>query len=453
MQLTAWLHKHFHQSAAQREARISAAELIDFRIVIVEFSDNVESSNGEIITRLLNAKEGLSATYYDDPFPKTFLNLESRTLFDLIDRGQALLDRTHADVLVWGYREGDKIRLNFQTEKQYENEDCAFVSLLDSLYIPADSINAENGLPQAVGNLIYGAAISSLNTFSKEKKIHKRYLLKKIINQLSKDNSAKTLSIDYLPYIMNFLGIIYLSYCFDNNDEKDFKIVKNLFETALRHQDLIKNPIHLGCIYYHLGQLYDTATQFMQRHPSSYYREAINNYRLAQKYLSKYNYPYDYGFISYKLSQLFFNYWKQKDDIQALRDAVFQLREAEKIYTYALFPEFWAEIQNSLGYFLSLLGSLTKSEEICELAIASYKNRQKVITERRDPLLWASIQEKIGDIYYHLSKENLDKDLLEEALDYFHDALYIFENAEKDEEIRKLTASIAKTSQLLSMAE
>lgn len=453
MQLTAWLHKHFHQSAAQREARISAAELIDFRIVIVEFSDNVESSNGETITRLLNAKEGLSATYYDDPFPKTFLNLESRTLFDLIDRGQALLDRTHADVLVWGYREGDKIRLNFQTEKQYENEDCAFVSLLDSLYIPADSINAENGLPQAVGNLIYGAAISSLNTFSKEKKIHKRYLLKKIINQLSKDNSAKTLSIDYLPYIMNFLGIIYLSYCFDNNDEKDFKIVKNLFETALRHQDLIKNPIHLGCIYYHLGQLYDTATQFMQRRPSSYYREAINNYRLAQKYLSKYNYPYDYGFISYKLSQLFFNYWKQKDDIQALRDAVFQLREAEKIYTYALFPEFWAEIQNSLGYFLSLLGSLTKSEEICELAIASYKNRQKVITERRDPLLWASIQEKIGDIYYHLSKENLDKDLLEEALDYFHDALYIFENAEKDEEIRKLTASIAKTSQLLSMAE
>lgn len=453
MQFTAWLHKHFHQSAAQREARISAAELIDFRIVIVEFSDNVESSNGETITRLLNAKEGLTATYYDDPFPKTFLNLESRTLFDLIDRGQALLDRTHADVLVWGYREGDKIRLNFQTEKQYENEDCAFVSLLDSLYIPADSINAENGLPQAVGNLIYGAAISSLNTFSKEKKIHKRYLLKKIINQLSKDNSAKTLSIDYLPYIMNFLGIIYLSYCFDNNDEKDFKIVKNLFETALRHQDLIKNPIHLGCIYYHLGQLYDTATQFMQRRPSSYFREAINNYRLAQKYLSKYNYPYDYGFISYKLSQLFFNYWKQKDDLQALRDAVFQLREAEKIYTYALFPEFWAEIQNNLGYFLSLLGSLTKSEEICELAIASYKNRQKVITERRDPLVWASVQEKIGDIYYHLSKENLDKDLLEEALDYFHDALYIFENAEKDEEIRKLTASIAKTSQLLSMAD
>lgn len=451
MKLLSWLHNHCLPS--RKEPELSAASFINFKVVVVEFSDNVESNSGELVTRLLEQKEGLSVSYYDDPFPKSFLNLESRTLFDLIDRGQALLDRTKADVLIWGYREGDKIRLNFQTEKQYENEDCAFVSLLDSLYVPGDALNSSTGLPEAVSNLIYGAVVSSLNTFSKEKKIHKRYLLKKIINQLSKDNSAKCLSIDFMPYIMNFLGIIYLSYCYDNNQEKDFKIVKNLFETALNHQDLIKNPIHLGCIYYHLGQLYDNATQYMQHRPASYFRDAIKNYRLAQKHLSKYNYPYDYGYISYKLSQLFFNYWKQKDDIQALRDAVFQLREAEKIYTYALFPEFWAELQNRLGYLLSLLGSYTKSEEICELAIASYKNQQKVITERRDPLIWAKIQENIGEIYYHLGKDSVDKDLLEEALDYFHDALYIFENVEHKDEIRKLTTSIAKTTQVLALTD
>ena len=453
MNLISWLHHQFPiiPSRTERPA-VTAADLIDFKIVVVEFSDNVESNSGETITRLLNEKEGISASYYDAPFPKTFLNLESRTLFDLIDRGQALLDRTRADVLVWGYREGDKIRLNFQTEQQYENEDCAFVSLLDSLYVPAETFGSGNHLPYAVGNLIYGAVVSSLNAFSKEKKIQKRYLLKKIISQLSKDDSAKSLSIDYLPYIMNFLGIIYLSYCYDNHQEKDFKIVKNLFDTALKHQDLIKNPIHLGCIYYHLGQLYDTATQNMLRRPTSYYRDAITFYRQAQKHLSKYNYPYDYGYISYKLSLLFFNYWKQKNDIQALRDAVFQLREAEKIYTYALFPEFWAELQGRLGYLLSLLGSFTKSEEICELAIASYKNRQKVITERRDPLAWAKIQEEIGEIYYRLGKESADKDLLEEALEYFHDALYIFENSENEDEVKKLNTDIAKTSQILALS-
>lgn len=250
---------------------------------------------------------------------------------------------------------------------------------------------------------------------------------------------------------MNFLGIIYLSYAFDKSDGRDFKIVKSLFDTAIKHQDLITSPIHLGCIYNHLGQLYDCATRYMDKNPAAYFKGAIEYYRLAQKYLSKYTYPYDYGYISYKLSKLFFNYWRQKEDIQALRDAVFQLREAEKIYTYALFPEFWAEIQGQLGYLLSLLGSFTKSEDISELAIASYKNRQKVITERRDPLLWAECSENIGDIYYRIGRNKADRAALEEALEHFHDALYIFENAQLSERIKKLTTDIARTNQSLNL--
>lgn len=144
------------------------------------------------------------------------------------------------------------------------------------------------------------------------------------------DNSAKNLPSEYMPYIMNFLGIIYLSYAYDQENGRNFKTIYNLLNTALKHQDMITNPIHLGCIYYHIGQLYDSATIYTTRNPSGYFKGAIGYYRQAQKYLSKYNYPYDYGYISYKLSGLFFNYWKQKEDIQALRDAVFQLREAEK---------------------------------------------------------------------------------------------------------------------------
>ena len=147
---------------------------------------------------------------------------------------------------------------------------------------------------------------------------------------------------------------------------------------------------------------------------------------------------------------MFYNYWRQKDDLQALRDAVFQLRESEKIYTYALFPDFWAHIQGKLGYLLSMLGSITKSESISELAITAYQNQQKVITERREPLEWARIQERIGDICYRLGKAADDKDLLEEALEYYHDALYIYENMELTEDAKKLTISIAKTSQHLN---
>jgi len=423
---------------------------IHFKIEVVEFADNVESRSGETIARLLRTQDGLDVSYFEEPFSKTFLNLESRTLFDLIDRGQTILDKTGADVLIWGYREADKIRLNFQTSLQYEKKGNSFVSLMDSLFLPAQIFENIDAFPSSIVTLIYGAVISALNTTNKPQKIQKRFLLKKIISKLTADNSAKSLSIDYLPYIMNFLGIIYLSCCADDEKDKDFKIVKNLFETAIKHQDLIKNPIHLGCIYNHFGQLYSCTAHCADKRPAAHFKNAISSYRQAQKYLSKYNYPYDYGLISYKLAQLYYDYWRQKEDLQALRDAVFNLREAEKVFTYALFPEFWADIQGDLGYMLSLLGNLTGSSEISSLAVTSYKNQQKIITERRDPLAWAQIQEYIGDIYYRTGKNIGNKEALEDSLEYYHDALYIYENMEHIEDGRRLTTDIAKASHELS---
>ncbi len=425
--------------------------LMKFRVVVVEFSDSVESRSGELIAQKLKEKDVLDVVYFDEIFSKDFLNFDARNLFDLIDKGQSILEKTQADVLIWGYREADKIRINFQNSKQYEKEDNAFISLMDSFYIPADLTQKKQDFPQALSNLIYGAVISAINPHNKEMQIQKKYLLKKIISLLSQDNSAKTLSIEYLPYIMNLLGIIYLSYAYDRGEGQDYKIVKNLFDTALKHQDLIKNPVHLGCIYNHLGQLYDASGEYSPRKPINHLKNAISYFRYAQKYLTKYNNPYDYGYISYKLSHLFYTFWRQKEDIQALRDAVFQLREAEKIYTYALFPEFWANIQGELAHMLSLLGNFGKSEDISELAIACYKNRQKVITEKRNPYEWAQIQMNIGEIYYYLGKNAQDKPLLEEALEYFHDALYVFENMKKDDDAKKVSNEIARTRHNLNL--
>ena len=73
-------------------------------------------------------------------------------------------------------------------------------------------------------------------------------------------------------------------------------------------------------------------------------------------------------------------------------------------------------------------------------------------TERREPLEWAQIQERIGEIYYRLGKNTEDKGSLEEALEYFHDALYIFENMELEEDSKRLTISISRTSSLLNRA-
>ena len=424
---------------------------LKFRVLVVDFQDNIESNSGENTARLLQSMNDFEVSFFDEPFNKTFLNLESRTLFDLIDKGQSLLDRTGADVLIWGCRENDKIRLNFQTDKQYEKNDLSFVSLLDSLYLPAELFNQPQTFPSAVKTLLHGAIISAISPANNSIRIHRKYLLKKDIAQLSNDNSAKQLAVDYMPYIMNFLGIIYLSYTYDTDKLSDVKITENLFSTALKHQDLIESPLHLGCIYAHLGQLNDCAGQYQDKHISRFFKDAIGNYRQAQRYLGKYTYPYDYGYISYQLSHLFFNYWKMKEDIQALRDSVSQMREVEKIFSAAQFPEFWAEVQGELGYLLSLLGSLTKSSDICQLAITCYRNQQKILTEKREPLVWASSQENIGNLHYKIGIDQNSRDHLEDALECFHDALYIYENAARADKIKQLLISISRTDNELKI--
>ena len=126
------------------------------------------------------------------------------------------------------------------------------------------------------------------------------------------------------------------------------------------------------------------------------------------------------------------------------------MREAEKIYTYALFPNFWAILQGNLGQKLALLGNITKSNEINELAITSYRNQQRVITEKRDPINWALIQESIGEICYRLGRQNEDRSSLEDALECFHDALYIFENAGQEDKIKEIMTNLARTNQILN---
>jgi hypothetical protein len=423
---------------------------LKFKIVVIDFFDTIDNNNGYKLSQILGECDGIDVEYYNENFDKSFLNLESRNIFDLIDKGLSVISKTNADVLIWGYRNKNSIRINFQNKNQYENGDQSFVYLLDCLYIPANFLNGREEFPKALLNLIYGAAVSSINRVEKEYKIYKKYLLKKSINELSKIDSVKPLGLEYLPYIMSFLGVIYMSLAYESQHDEDFKVIKNLFENALKHQSLILNPTHLGCIYCHLGQLYDSAARHISKKPSAYFRGAIANYQTAQKYLSKYTYPYDYGYICYKIACLYLNYWKQTEDIQALRDAVFQLREAEKIYTQVLFPEFWSHIQGDLGHMLHNLGHLTKSNDICHLAVSAYKQQQKVVTERINPIKWAYIQEKIGEIYYMQGKTTHNSEYLEDALACFHDSLFIFEKSKNDNEVQKLKISISKAYQIIS---
>ncbi len=430
------------------DTSVSAAPSAErFKVAVVEFFDRKNNADGQRLTGFLQNCDGLQISYMVPDFDLSFLDFESRNFFDLIDRGQSLLKQTGADVLIWGYSENGQIRLNFQTPRQYESDDGSFVCLLDCMYLPAGTLGGEEPFSAALTDLLAGTIISAVNCRSKERMIYKKYLLKKIINRISQIDSAKSLGLDYMPYILNQLGLIYMSVAADGKNENDFKTISNLFETALKYQKQILAPTHLGCIYLHLGQLNDYASVYMRRRSGFYFREAIRNYRQAQKFFGKYTYPYDHGHICYKLSGLYYNYWKQTEDLQALRDSVSQLRECERIFTQSQFPGFWGRIEENLGFLLHNLALITKSPDICRLAVNAYRNRQKLVTQT---FHWTQIQEKIAGIHYLEGKISANTEALEEALACYHDALYLYETSKNGQAADRTRAGIAKTRQLMA---
>lgn len=416
-----------------------------FRVTVVAFEDKCNLNCGRRFAEILRCNPLFDVNFFDESFPKGFLNLQGRNFFDFIDRGNKILSSTHSDILVWGYEENGKIRLNFQIADPYiiPNEDLSY-SLLDSLFIPLSYLTTAGSFSESVLLAICGIIIAAIRPVTNDQKKSKPILLQDIIELLAADTSPKDISREFMPYIMNMLGKIYLSNTKNNLTSTDIEVIQNLFETALKDIHLMSHPVYYGEVYHNMAQLFECAYNDKRlTDRSEYLKSAIAYYQEAHKYLNK-NYPYDYGLIAYHLAVLYFDYWKQTNDLQALRDAVSQLREAEKVYTKSQFMHSWCYVEGLLGYYLASLGLMTKSSDIMQLAINSYRNQQEVFDQRVYPLQWAGIQEEIGNIYYLLGKQNEDETFLLEARNYFNSALSVYQELKAKAEIAIVKQRLAK---------
>lgn len=423
-----------------------------FKVTIIEFNDVSDSQRSLNLSYILKNFSDIETEYYDDPFSRPDLDFEGDNFFNVRETGQLILEKTEADVLIWGYREGEKIRLNFQNDYLWDANDNNFINLFDSIYVPANSLDNIQDFPDALANMIFAAIICAINPRSQKSAEKRKYILNKIIKELSNDNPAKNISMSYIPFIMNTLGIIYHCNIYNKGDKKDIKdynTAKQLFFTAVKNQNLLEDTIHLGSFYYHLGDLFDDITSFHTASAQENFIEAVKSYRKSQTYFTRTTFPYDYAYISYRISKMLYRYWKLKEDIQAIRDAVAHLRDAENIFTYAFYPFFWAKIQGDLGHMLNIQYNYTRNEAIAKLAIKSYQNKQKVHTEHRSPLIWADTQNKIGEIYFELGKGSRLLRNFELAEDCYKDAMYVFNNENDEANIKTCQVNLNKLHKFL----
>ena len=86
----------------------------------------------------------------------------------------------------------------------------------------------------------------------------------------------------------------------------------------------------------------------------------------------------------------------------------------------------------------------TQSNDIMQLAINSYHNKQKIYNQMSYPQEWATIQDEIGNIYYLLGKQNNDDNFMYEARNYFNSALEVYQRAKNKDAIQRTKQRLDK---------
>ena len=158
------------------------------KVIVVEFAEYGNYGFGSGLARLLEKNPNFSVRYFDEPFDKTFLNLQGRNFFDMVDAGNTILQKLNADVVVWGYQENENIRLNFQTANAYSDWENVSCSILESLFVPAEHFEHINFFPEILANLIEGLIAASIS----EQRIDLRHLKQKLLkNVIAKFNNTK----------------------------------------------------------------------------------------------------------------------------------------------------------------------------------------------------------------------------------------------------------------------
>ncbi len=422
-----------------------ASEDLRIKLVVASFEDECLENSGKILAQFLATQNFLDVIYYETAASGALFYQDGRNFFDFFDGGKQILDKTKANVLIRGFCQDDKICLSFQAPRQYDKLNLPVILPLNRLYLPLRYFQEKN-MPASLSALISGIVVALAKV---ENAALQMNVLEKIVADISKQRSPEGLNLSCMPYILNALSLVYLQAVAENLKMSDVKTISALLENARKYQPATKDILLCGNIYANLGQLYQCAAEKLNHHKYTFYKNAAVCCRYAQKYFNRYSYPYDFGFLSYRLSQIYYGYWKQSSDIQALRDAVFHLREAEKIFTVAIFPYFWAEIQGNLGLYLSLLGLFSGNDEISMLAVDNYKKRQKIYMKEKSPQEWAKAEANIGNVFYNSGKKHDDEEYLEEAIKYYNRAAEIYENGKMSAELKQMQICMAKTDEYI----
>ncbi len=414
-----WFQKSKEKSDLQNNQN---DDLKKIKVVLLGPINGMAVGPKDILQKSLSQADFLDFSFEEALLFENFSDIDHQNFFDFWDKGCDALKRHQADVLLRFDQVQNQIRLSFQSENMYQKNEV-FFSCVHNLFLPVSFFN-DDMLPTQISAILL-ATILSLALKKDEK--YKSYL-KKIMLLLGQKKLPDEIEASYVPHILVFLVLNYLSFKKESFTKEDMALTLTLMQAAQKNLYKTQDLTVEGMIYFALGQIYLCSSKEKNADALIFIGRAIDYFKKSLKFFGRYAYPYDYAQVSLILADLYIKLFNLTDDNQALRDAVFQLRAAEQILTFALKPVLWAEIEEKLGFCFSVLSSKSNSEDIALMAVNHYQNRQKVYTLEKHPKFWADSEKEIADVYYYLGKHNMIESYLEKAIDSYNKAFQIYQN-------------------------
>jgi len=416
--------------------------MLPLRVVVMGRDDNATIGFRKVLVENLSKIGFLNVLSEESSVAHDFLASGHKNFFDFFDNAMKVLKKHIADVVVCFEQQNNNVCFNFLTQDMYVANTPPFFSALHTLYLPVSYFQKED-LPPAVVNLLAGTCIG----LSLHKDERYRQVLGKIVNVLSKNKKPQGIEKAYMPHILLFLALNFLASKTAHFEKKDVNLVLSLINSAYQLKTQEYDAVLEGGLLSVLGQMYQCGAHVKNADASVMTERAIESYRKALKYFNRYIFPYDYGRLCVVLAKLYFTFFKLSDERQALRDAIFYMREAEKIFTVTGFPKLWADIQGDLGEYLTHSGVCSGNKEIVDIAIQHYKNRQRVYEREANPDEWGCAEKNIADAYYYIGKNTEHSGYLEKASVHYFAALDAFHDAKDKARAEMTEVAVQKTNE------
>ncbi|MBL8642565.1 MAG: hypothetical protein JNK21_01420 [Rhodospirillaceae bacterium] len=425
------------------------------RVLISPLNGDPENRAARHIHDRLAGRVGLSVRISERPLTAPGAeNSEPVFLSMAVDLGRRWLARENADLLIWG----DAVtaaaaltkdapphqswRLRFLGASTPVQPSGATISALERLEVPAFYGNA-------VGDLIFGAALAAVNVETPEGTRARGTLFGPTLKRAKHFAEGDMLgTVSECATMQACYAALLLLDGARTGDVLTLEKAVSVYRGALILGDDAFTAHEKAMLGAHMADAMSLIADATDH--ARLADKTVEYYRTALTMVRKDIFADDYAALKTRLGLALHIMAEINTDTRYLDEAAEAFTQATSIWTITEAPARWADIQNSLGGLLITMGKLTQQPTLFDKAVGVFIKIAEVMNRRKAPLVWATTLANIGAALKEKGEAVQSPAYLKQAVAAFDQAEQVFSELHLEGNARVMETQRAAVMTLLN---